>query len=131
MYTPSGGGEKQLFTVQEFEDGGGVALGMYNTDKVRDMIHGNDVIINHSQRDTIVCTHKYRNYMHTCVYTSTCIYCIAGYFGGLLEKGRKLADINLAVTYDRHAFSGSLRGWRNIGGFNIGGVTRNPSIRQI
>ena len=126
MYTPSGGGEKQLFTVHEFEDGGGVALGMYNTDKVRDMIHGSDVIINHSQRDTIVCTHKRRNYTHTCVYTS--IYCIAGYFGGSLEKGRKLqlADINLAVMYDRHAFSGSLRGWRN-----IGGMTKNPSIRQI
>lgn len=34
VYTPSGGGEKQSFTVHEFEDGGGVALGMYNTDKV-------------------------------------------------------------------------------------------------
>ena len=50
--------------------------------------------------------------------------------GGLLENGRKLqlADINLAVTYDCHAFSGSLR---YIGGFNIGGVTRNPPICQI
>ena len=46
-------------------------------------------------------------------------------FGGLLEKGRKLqlADINLVVTYNRHAFSGSLRGWHN-----IGGVTRNPGV---
>lgn len=34
VYTPSGGGEKLCFTVHEFEDGGGVALGMYNTDKV-------------------------------------------------------------------------------------------------
>ena len=44
--------------------------------------------------------------------------------GGLLEKGRKLqlVDINLAVTYDRHAFSVH---WRNIGGFNIGGLTIN------
>ena len=54
-------------------------------------------------------------------------------FGRLLEKGKKLqlADINLVVTYDHHAFSGSLRDWRNIGRFNIGGVTRNPPIRQI
>ena len=37
VYTPSGGGEKQSFTVHNFEDGGGVALGMYNTDKVRDV----------------------------------------------------------------------------------------------
>ena len=45
MYTPSGGGEKQTFTVHEFEDGGGVALGMYNTDKVRlvcDILGGKD-----------------------------------------------------------------------------------------
>ena len=35
VYTPSGGGEKQSFTVHVFEDGGGVALGMFNTDKVR------------------------------------------------------------------------------------------------
>ena len=34
VYTPSGGGEKQTFTVHEFEDGGGVSLGMFNTDKV-------------------------------------------------------------------------------------------------
>ena len=34
VYTPSGGGEKQSFTVHEFEDGGGVTLGMFNTDKV-------------------------------------------------------------------------------------------------
>ena len=34
VYTPSEGGEKQSFTVHEFNDGGGVALGMYNTDKV-------------------------------------------------------------------------------------------------
>ncbi|CAI8017855.1 Isocitrate dehydrogenase [NADP] cytoplasmic [Geodia barretti] len=37
VYTPSGGGEKQSFTVHEFEDGGGVTLGMFNTDKsIRD-----------------------------------------------------------------------------------------------
>ena len=55
-------------------------------------------------------------------------------FGGLLEKGRKLqlADINLAVSVRSPRLS--LRGWRNniiIGGFNIGGVTRNPPICQI
>lgn len=38
VYTPSGGGEPQRFTVHNFEDGGGVALGMYNTDKVRNDI---------------------------------------------------------------------------------------------
>ena len=35
VYTPTGGGEKQAFTVHEFQDGGGVTLGMFNTDKVR------------------------------------------------------------------------------------------------
>ena len=66
------------------------------------------------------------------------LYCIAGYIGrngGLLEKGSKLqlVDINLFLRlwYDCHTFSRYLRGWRNIGGFNIGGVTRNPPIRQI
>jgi isocitrate dehydrogenase len=40
VYTPSGGGEKQSFTVHEFEDGGGVTLGMFNTDKsIRDFAH--------------------------------------------------------------------------------------------
>ena len=34
VYTPADGGQKQSFTVHKFEDGGGVALGMYNTDKV-------------------------------------------------------------------------------------------------
>ena len=55
-------------------------------------------------------------------------------FGGLFEKERKLqlADINLVVLqYDRHTFSGRLRCWRNIGGFNIGSVTRKLPIRQI
>ena len=35
------------------------------------------------------------------------------------------------MQYNRHAFSGSLRSWCNIGGFNIGSVTRNPPIHQI
>ena len=48
-------------------------------------------------------------------------------FGGLLEKGRKL---QLADTYDRHTFSRRLRGWCNIGRFNIAVVT-NPLTRQI
>ena len=58
-------------------------------------------------------------------------------FGGLLEKRKKIAIGGYKfggywfTGYDRHAFSGSLRGWRNIGGFNIGGVTGNPPIRQI
>lgn len=34
LYTPTEGGEPQRMTVHDFEDGGGVALGMYNTDKV-------------------------------------------------------------------------------------------------
>ena len=34
VYTPADGGEVQRHTVHTFEDGGGVALGMYNTDKV-------------------------------------------------------------------------------------------------
>ena len=52
-------------------------------------------------------------------------------FGGLLEKGRKLqlAGINLVVT--GYVAMPSLGSWRNIGGFNIGGVTGNPPIRQI
>lgn len=33
-FTPSGGGQDMTFTVFDFQDGGGVALGMYNTDKV-------------------------------------------------------------------------------------------------
>ena len=48
-------------------------------------------------------------------------------FGGLLEKG----GYKFGVRYNRHAFSGSLRSWCNIGGFNIGGVTRNPPICQV
>ena len=34
VFTPDSGGEAQKFTVHNFEDGGGVALGMYNTDQV-------------------------------------------------------------------------------------------------
>ena len=54
-------------------------------------------------------------------------------FGGLLEKGRKLqlSDINLAVTGRTVRSPCLLHGWCNIGRFNIGGVTRNPPIRQI
>ena len=33
-FTPSEGGQEMTYTVFEFHDGGGVALGMYNTDKV-------------------------------------------------------------------------------------------------
>ena len=36
IYTPDNGGEGQKFTVHKFEDGGGVALGMYNTDQVNE-----------------------------------------------------------------------------------------------
>ena len=68
--------------------------------------------------------------MHDLPYSR--IYILAGImFGGLLEKRRKLADINLAVTYNRHTFSESLCGWHFIGGFNIGSMTRNPPICQI
>ena len=34
VYTPADGSEPQRHTVHIFEDGGGVTLGMYNTDKV-------------------------------------------------------------------------------------------------
>ena len=34
IYTPSGGGQPMKYTVHEYSDGGGVALAMYNTDKV-------------------------------------------------------------------------------------------------
>ena len=37
--------------------------------------------------------------------------------------GRLVENCNWRLRYDRHAFSWSLC---NIGGFNIGGVTRNP-----
>ena len=33
-YTPKDGGEPMKFTVFEFQGTGGVAMGMYNTDKV-------------------------------------------------------------------------------------------------
>lgn len=33
-FTPSNGGEEMCYTVFDFQDGGGVAMGMYNTDKV-------------------------------------------------------------------------------------------------
>ena len=35
-YTPKNGGEPMKFNVFEFEGTGGVALAMYNTDKVSD-----------------------------------------------------------------------------------------------
>ncbi|XP_066301699.1 isocitrate dehydrogenase [NADP] cytoplasmic-like [Branchiostoma lanceolatum] len=39
-YTPENGGEAQKYTVFDFKDGGGVALGMYNTDaSIRDFAH--------------------------------------------------------------------------------------------
>ena len=38
LLTPSNGGEEMCFTVFDFNEGGGVAMGMYNTDKVSD--HG-------------------------------------------------------------------------------------------
>ena len=34
VYTPTEGGEPERYTVFEFQDGGGVTLGMYNTDRV-------------------------------------------------------------------------------------------------
>lgn len=37
-YTPSGGGEPITHTVFDFADGGGVTLGMYNTDKVPKLV---------------------------------------------------------------------------------------------
>ena len=59
-------------------------------------------------------------------------------FGGLLEKERKLQLVDIYkfggywfTRYDRHSFSGSLRSWLNIGGFNFGSVAGNPPIRQI
>ena len=35
VYTPANGGEPERHLVHTFEDGGGVTLGMYNTDKVK------------------------------------------------------------------------------------------------
>lgn len=32
IYTPEDGGEVQRYTVHEFKDGGGVSMGMFNTD---------------------------------------------------------------------------------------------------
>lgn len=34
VYTPTDGREPMRFPVNDFTDGGGVAMGMYNTDKV-------------------------------------------------------------------------------------------------
>ena len=34
-FTPKDGGEPMKFNVFDFENGGGVALAMYNTDKVK------------------------------------------------------------------------------------------------
>ena len=65
------------------------------------------------------------------------VYHIAGYIGGnnvwqIARKRKKIAIGGYWFTrYDRHAFSGSLCCWRNIGGFSIGGVTGIPPIRQI
>ena len=40
IYTPEDGGEVTKFTVHEFTDGGGVTMGMYNTDKsITDFAH--------------------------------------------------------------------------------------------
>lgn len=77
VYTPSGGGEKQSFTVHEFEDGGGVALGMYNTDKVGESplhvvhmyIYIKIVEIMTNAHIILDCTHC----MCTCTYTSMCV----------------------------------------------------------
>jgi hypothetical protein len=35
VYTPASGGEPERHLIHTFEDGGGVTLGMYNTDKVK------------------------------------------------------------------------------------------------
>ena len=34
VFTPADGGEKTTYTVFDFKEGGGVGLGMYNTDEV-------------------------------------------------------------------------------------------------
>ena len=34
VYTPASGGEPQRYSVFTFQDGGGVVMGMYNTDQV-------------------------------------------------------------------------------------------------
>ena len=36
-YTPESGGNVQSWVIHNFEDGGGVALGMFNLDKVSDL----------------------------------------------------------------------------------------------
>ena len=35
VYTPASGGVPETHLIHTFEDGGGVTLGMYNTDKVK------------------------------------------------------------------------------------------------
>ena len=46
VYTPSDGGEPQRHTVYEFKDGGGVTMGMFNTDKVykHSLGHGHSLV---------------------------------------------------------------------------------------
>ena len=40
LFTPEDGGESVKYTVHEFSDGGGVTMGMYNTDKsITDFAH--------------------------------------------------------------------------------------------
>lgn len=38
VYTDAATGEKKTFEVFDFKQGGGVAMGMYNTDKVRHLL---------------------------------------------------------------------------------------------
>ena len=33
-FTPADGGDPQSYTIFDFQEGGGVTMGMYNTDKV-------------------------------------------------------------------------------------------------
>lgn len=39
-FTPADGGEPMKFVVHEFTKGGGVSMGMFNTDEVRPVITG-------------------------------------------------------------------------------------------
>jgi isocitrate dehydrogenase len=39
VYKPADGGEAVIYEVHTFKNGGGVAMGMYNTDEVGTLVH--------------------------------------------------------------------------------------------
>ena len=64
VYTPASGGEPERHLIHTFEDGGGVTLGMYNTDKVKQCVL--ELSINGSSRGrTSLCQLEHAGCMHT------------------------------------------------------------------